>query len=659
MTGRLRFGPLGAFALLSALPILVLGVALMLHQRAQIRDEALSGARDAAVVAARVGIQPQLRRDDVQTGLSPAALTRVDALLHDRLADRIARVKVWGRGGTVVYSDDHRIVGRRFPISDELEEALGGEVASEVSDLTHSENTDDRRFGKLLEVYVPLRFGRDPRPAGAFELYTPYKPIAATIRRETREVALLVIAGLALLWGVLLRIALQTQRRLRRQATHDALTGLPNRVLFHDRVTRALLLARREQRHVAVLLVDLDDFKDVNDTLGHRVGDELLTQVGPRLEASLRASDSVARLGGDEFAILLPDVAGAEAARAVAAELASSIATTFSLDGVAVHVEASIGVAVSPEHGDSADLLLQRADVALYQAKGDRTGCALYDPGSDANSVDRLTLVGELREAIDGGQLALVYQPKLNPRSRTIEGVEALVRWHHPTRGVVAPGEFVPLAERTGLMPQLTSWVLTRAIAQAAHWRAAGRDLEIAVNISAGSLADEGLPKLVADRLRRSALPADRLVLEITETAVMHDPARARAVLTRLAATGVQFAVDDFGTGHSSLAYLKNLPISELKIDRSFVHGVDADTGNGAIVTAAIDLGRSLGLRVVAEGAETQAELAALADRRCELVQGFAISRPLSAAKLDVWLRAADRGGVFRTAAPQAPAEAV
>ncbi len=658
----MRFRPrnslVATFAILSSLSLAALGVVLTLEIGSRIRQDALANVRDVAIVTARFGIEPLISSRALRDGLHETDVERVDtALRAERLADRVVRVKVWSRNGQVVYSDDKRLIGRKFPIDDELEGALDGATSSDISSLNNAENLDERGFGKLLEVYVPLKSEADGKPSGAFELYMPYKPIAAQISSETRDLLLLLGGGLLLLWAVLMRIVIGASRRLRaqadenrHQATHDALTDLPNRLLFEDRTRQALLAARRTGAEVAVLLLDLDRFKEVNDTLGHKVGDRLICEVGVRLAGTVRASDTVARLGGDEFALLLSGVDGNEGALRVARELSAALDEPFLLEGVAVRVEPSIGVAIYPRDGADADTLLQRADVAMYLAKGSSSRCALYDPGLDVNDVEGLSLMADLRRALDHEQLALVYQPKLDPASGVITGVEALVRWKHPTRGLIAPADFIPAAEHTDLMAPLTNFVLCSALAQAGRWRARGRDLELAVNVSVGDLTQDLAERLPA-MLESEAVPAGRLTLEVTETGVMADPQRAAEVLERISATGVHVSIDDFGTGQSSLSYLKRLPINELKIDRSFVAGMARSDDDAVIVRSTLQLGHDLGLRVVAEGAESEAQLEALTQMGCDVVQGYAITKALPSEQLEAWLSVVERSGRYTVAA--------
>jgi diguanylate cyclase len=458
-------------------------------------------------------------------------------------------------------------------------------------------------------------------------------------------------AGLGLLgmfWAIVVGYQRRTERQAvenqqqavenQQQALHDGLTGLPNRTLLRDRTDQAIRQADRELCPAALLLIDLDRFKEVNDTLGHHYGDQLLVQVGERLRASLRAVDTVARLGGDEFAVLLPRIETAEGAMAVAGKLQAAFDEPFTLEDLALDVEASIGVALYPEHGSDPDELLQRAEIAMYVAKDTHAGFVLFDPKQDQHSPRRLALLGELRQAIDHGELVLHYQPKVDAHTGQMLGVEALVRWQHPEHGLLSPADFIPLAERTGLIGPLTHFVLDAALRQCRDWRRAGHELAIAVNVSARSLLDLSFPDQVAGLLARWEVPTRLLLVEITESTIMADPTHALEILGRLNIMGVQVAIDDFGTGYSSMAHLKTLPVHELKVDRSFVSQMTSSTSDAVIVRSTVDLGRNLGLRVVAEGVEDPQTLQALDALGCDAIQGYFISRPVPADDLIHWL---------------------
>jgi histidine ammonia-lyase len=426
--------------------------------------------------------------------------------------------------------------------------------------------------------------------------------------------------------------------RNRHEALHDSLTGLANRVLFYDRVEQVIGAAQRDGGEFAVLLMDLDRFKEVNDTLGHACGDQLLVEVGTRLELTLRGADSVARLGGDEFAMMLPG-APVKSVLEVTSRIRDALSSPFTLAGLPVQIEASIGIARYPDHATDVDGLIQRADVAMYVAKNANIDYAIYDLEEDRRDVNRLLLVSELRRAIDDRELILYYQPKVSVRGDTVSGVEALVRWCHPDRGIVGPDEFIEAAQETSLIRPFTLYVIDEALRQCRLWREEGHELAIAVNVSTRNLIDSGFPDEVAGLLDKWGVAPELLELEITESAIVGDPFRMKAVLERLAEMGVRLSVDDFGTGYTSLGYLRRLPISELKIDRSFVTNMASSEEDAVIVRATIGLGRNLGLEVVAEGVEDADVWDQLQSLGCDLAQGFLISRPMPPHELTEWLR--------------------
>lgn len=428
------------------------------------------------------------------------------------------------------------------------------------------------------------------------------------------------------------------QQEMEQRALHDTLTGLPNRALLADRFDQALRAAHRDGTAVGLLVIDLDRFKEINDTLGHHYGDELLIQVGPRFARALRESDTIARLGGDEFAVLLTEVSGIDAATEVAHKLQATLTRSFEVEGIELDVEASIGVVVSGEHGVDATTLMQRADIAMYVAKQHSLRVSTYDPAGDDHSPERLALLGDLRRALAHDELILHFQPKVSLSTGEVCGAEALVRWLHPERGLIQPGDFIPLAENTGLIGPLTRHVLDLALAQSRRWIDAGKPLQLAVNLSARNLLDERLDLMVAELLIEHAVPARLLKLEVTESAIMSDPVRAKELLHRLAEQGIEIAIDDFGAGYTSLGQLKNLPVTELKIDLSYVTTMDTDTSNSLIVRSVIELGHNLGLSAVAEGVESAAILTGLTSFTCDVAQGYHLSRPLPAQAFDEWL---------------------
>jgi diguanylate cyclase (GGDEF)-like protein len=428
------------------------------------------------------------------------------------------------------------------------------------------------------------------------------------------------------------------ERRITELAYMDRLTGLPNRALFSDRLQQAINAALREGHPLSVMMMDLDRFKYVNDTLGHPIGDLLLCEVAQRLRASLhRTSDTVARLGGDEFAVLLPtdDI---EAAKMIAVRMLKALEEPTMIEGQLVDIGASIGIVGFPQNGTDMNVLLRRADIAMYTAKRTNTGFALYDEKHDHNSAERLSLMSELRQAVERDQLTLYYQPKVDLATHTVKYVEALIRWDHPTRGFVAPDQFIPFAEQTGYIKTISRWVADKAIHQCAMWREQGIELAVSVNVSARELIQSTLPEMFQSMLEKYGVPAEWIWVEITESAILDDPDHAIETLERLRALGIRISIDDFGTGYSSLSYLKRMPVDELKIDKSFVMGMANHKDDETIVRSTIDLGHNMGLKVVAEGVETEEMLEQLKEMRCDLVQGYHLSRPLPPAKLALWL---------------------
>ncbi|HYM49320.1 MAG TPA: PAS domain S-box protein [Candidatus Limnocylindrales bacterium] len=430
----------------------------------------------------------------------------------------------------------------------------------------------------------------------------------------------------------------QVQQTLEHQALHDALTGLPNRVLVLDRLNQAILLARRQGSRVALLIADLDHFKEVNDSFGHQAGDQLLCQVGERFTAQLRDTDTVARLGGDEFAIVLMG-ADREGAAEVADKLIATLERPFVVEGQALDVGASIGIAIYPDHADDADGLFRRSDIAMYVAKRSRRTHAVYSHEQDEPRDSRLVMMAHLRHAIQAEALTLEYQPIVRFDDGRVERVEGLVRWRRPGRGLVPPSEFITLAEQTGLIQPLTHWVIAAALKQCAHWQAQGDGLTVAVNISMRNLLDPNFAEAVAQTIRVTGAEAGWLTLEITESAIMAESRRTLETLQRLRALGVRLSIDDFGTGYSSLAYLHRLPVDEMKIDQSFVQGLTVDEVSAAIVRAAVDLGHKLKLAVVAEGIEDAPTWQRAGALEIDFGQGYYLARPLPAADVVAWVR--------------------
>jgi len=477
--------------------------------------------------------------------------------------------------------------------------------------------------------------------------------LAASLFRHTSTVALGMAIGANVV--VIVRMAL-TLREVRRAAEYfrdartDQLTGLHNRRGFLEDV-EAKLRAAGDGSHVGVVLIDLDGFKEVNDSLGHRSGDELLAVVGQRFQQTMGRRGSFARLGGDEFATACLVASEAELV-AVARELAANLTDPIALDGVSVRVGASIGVAITPDHGTTESDLLRSADVAMYEAKRTQAGVCVYDPGHDLNSRERLALIQELRAAIDERALTLHYQPTIDLRTTRVRGLEALVRWHHPTRGLLYADAFIPLAERVGLIPQLTRAVLEQAVAEAARLQRAGHRLQMSVNISRYDLIDEELPAFIDAVLDRHRVPHHRLTLEVTESCLGEDPDRAKRCIDGLRSRGIRISIDDFGVGYSSMSQLLALPIDELKIDKSFVLALETDHRAHAIISSTVELGRALAVDVVAEGVEDSDTFATLQRLGTTIAQGYHMARPLTPDQLDDYL--ADRPPLRPASATQA-----
>lgn len=489
------------------------------------------------------------------------------------------------------------------------------------------------------------------------------------VRRDRRQLgAVLDIKGsaeLAQLFDVYNDMSAELARlydEYEKMAFTDQLTNLPNRALFNDRLAQMILSSKRRGEKLGVLLLDLDGFKEVNDTLGHYAGDLLLQKVGERLQRVLRASSTlarvtsedepyypgaediddvstVARLGGDEFAVLLPALKGVDGAIKVAKRIAEVLDAPIEIDGNSVIVTGTLGIAMYPEHGEDGDTLLRRVDIALYVAKNIQTSFSVYDAAYDRHSVNQLALKAELRAGIEQDQMILFYQPKLNISRGCVTGVEALIRWQHPTRGMIPPDQFIPLSEQRGLIGPLTDWVIRRALRQYKEWQRQGIELQVAVNLSSRVLYDLSLPNRIESTLRELELPPSALCLEVTEQATMQDPKRAMDILNRLDKMGISLSIDDFGTGYSSLGYLKNLPVDEIKIDKSFVMEMEKSENDAKIVHATIDLAHNLGLRVVAEGVENELVLKMLRSLNCDYAQGYHLTRPLPPEDLMDWIR--------------------
>jgi len=421
-------------------------------------------------------------------------------------------------------------------------------------------------------------------------------------------------------------------------ATHDDVTDLPNRSLFYDRVGRAILSANNKNELLAILLIEIANFNEVYDTLGRSSSDQILKQVSSRLQGVVLGVDSVARIDGNIFSILLTELTDTMEVELLAKHIQKALEPAFIIERLTFAVHANIGIVIFPEHGEDVDTLVQKAGVSLYVASKSNEGYASYKPSFDEHSPRRLTLMSELRHAIDRNELELYYQPKVSIQTGLLYGVEALVRWHHPSHGFISPDEFIPMAERTRMIKPLTLWVLKEAFKQCSKWRSQGKALIVSVNLSAKDLHDPELPDLIAGVAASTAVNPDWIVLEITEGSVMTDPDATLSILRRLDDMGYQLSIDDFGTGYSSLAYLKEMPLAELKIDRSFVQDIMISENDDVIVNATINLAHNLGLHVTAEGVETEEVFDKLKDYGCDIAQGFLLSKPIAVKDFNDWM---------------------
>lgn len=524
-----------------------------------------------------------------------------------------------------------------------------GEYARLVQSALGRGKEGQLEFGDKSYLWVTAPIGQGARTLIilhrlADDLASPFRTLGLGMIVAGGVILWLAIWSALILASVFMKRQKEHDATLTHQSLHDALTGLPNRELLRDRLHQAITLGRRRRRGVALLVMDLDQFKEINNTLGHASGDQILKQMGARLCNALRASDTVARLGGDEFALLMPEGDARQAVQ-LANKVHKILEPPYRVNDMDIEVSPSIGIGVFPDHGMSADEIMRRADVAMYQAKQKHSGHAVYEQETDAHSVRRLALMSDLRHAIDNGELMLYYQPEVELKSGAVIGVEALARWRHPQNGFIPPDEFIPLAEKSGMIKALTELVLQEALRQYHAWRRAGICLNMSVNLSARNLHDPSLPGRLRQLLAAWDVPSGDIHLEITESAMMANPERAGQILADFDAMGLGLWIDDFGTGYSSLDYLKRLPVDAIKIDKSFVRDMTEDKHNAAIVRATVELAHNLGLKVVAEGVENEQTRAALRGLGCDFMQGYYISKPVPAEELARWLERRDGFG--------------
>ncbi|MFN2587665.1 MAG: putative bifunctional diguanylate cyclase/phosphodiesterase [Actinomycetota bacterium] len=640
---RARTSLLAEFAAVSFVALALLGGVLAQTFLRTMRAEARHRALDVATLTAKADVRPRIPLEDLDAVLTKGEEAALDTKLRAVAArDGVSGVTLWGRTGEVLYSTEASLAGAAAEDPDLVDEALDGRATTAVSRRTPAGVT---AANDLLQVYLPLKSASGVTTA-ALEVDFDYASVAAAGHRDQRTALAVLVGSLVVIYLFMLATVARSSRTHHRQAretehqaVHDALTGLHNRAYFRERVEQAISEGKVSGERACLMLIDLDRFKEVNDTLGHHNGDQLLRQIAKRLQTELRESDTVARLGGDEFAVLLTNVADVTQVVRTAERILSCLKQPLFFMGLTLDVGASIGVSMFPDHARGVDALLQRADVAMYAAKETQTGYEFYNPDRDQNSLRRLALGSELSNAIQNKEVVLYYQPKADMRTGQIIGVEGLARWQHAYRGVVGPDEFIPLAEQTQLIRPLTMNLLDEAIHQISLWEKRGTKLKVAVNLSSRSLLDLQLPDQVARLLQKWQVEATSLELEITESTIMADARRALAVLSTLNSMGVGLAIDDFGTGFSSLSYLKRLPVREMKMDKSFVMKMAVDENDAAIVRSTIELGHNLGLRVVAEGVENEGIWQQLTALGCDLAQGYYLTRPVPADELEEWLR--------------------
>jgi diguanylate cyclase (GGDEF)-like protein len=621
-----------AYAAASLIPVVLLGAVLVRGSQQEAIDSGLEHGRAQAAVIEEMAIAPALTGADLDHQLTAAERERLqDATDLAIFNGSVIRLRLRGFSGRVVFSDNGSTAGALPTAHPAFRAAAVGRTDVAIV------QDPDGVSSQVIRVLQPVVAKATGQSTGVLELYLPYSTIAKHVQAQMRRTYWRLAAGLTALYAVLAFIAWSTTRRLRRHATqhqyealHDALTGLPNRTWFRERAEEAV---ERGQRG-AIVLVDLDRFKDVNDTLGHHAGDELLRIVAQRLHGALRTDDTVARLGGDEFGLILPGIPDAAHALELLTRVREELAAQIVLEEVPLSIEASFGIALYPAHGTTVELLLQHADAAMYQGKRGTSGVVVYESATVAQPTQSLIVQGELRRALEHDELVLHYQPKVDLASGRICGVEALVRWDHPQRGLLPPAEFLPAAEQSSLIDPFTAWVLRRALTDHATWTALGLPWPLAVNVSARNLEAPAFPESVAELLAELGVPANRLSVEITETALAADAVAAARAVAAMAGQGIAIAIDDFGKGYTSLSQLRTLPIAELKLHQSFVMDLAQDERDRAIVRSVIGLAAGLGCRVTAEGVETPETASWLAAAGCHRAQGFLFSKPLAYAEL-------------------------
>lgn len=635
---------LSTIAVVMLVPIILIGLVLGVSYRSEATRRGLAQGQSEAVILAESVIEPILSGQPLSKGLTPLERTRMRTLSTEMVKNRsVQRLRLRDLQGNVIFSNDGS--GFHQVIEDDALDAAHGETVVQLTHLNSDAVDIGRVRGLSVEVYLPLYVGAPSNRVGVLEIYLPYTPISDDVSAGIHSLYRNLAVSLALLYLIVFGISLWVGRGLRRQvrvnrfqAEHDALTGLSNRAHFRAIGGAELRAGERNGRCTTIAVIDLDRFKEVNDTLGHQNGDLLLTILAERIAREVRLPHTVARFGGDEFGVIL---SGVDTPFDTLYQLREVIQSEVLVSGLPLSVEASIGYAVAPTDGTSIDDLLQLADMAMYAAKNERSGVAGFDVSQNHYDASQLTLVAELRHAIASDQLVLHYQPKIDLREHRVGGVEALVRWQHPQQGLLFPDRFIPLVEQTDLIDELSLWVIGQALKDLHEFSTYDEDFHMAVNVSVRNLGRIGFADQVLDALRDAQFEPQRLTIEVTETALMADPTRTEDALTQMSDAGVRISIDDFGSGQTSLGMLANLPIAELKIDRSFIQDVQSIPEHAAIVRSMVELGHQLGLGVVAEGVETQMELSVVASTGCDVVQGYHFARPMPIDQLKPWLETA------------------
>ena len=631
------------FTLLTGVSLAIASVAIFVMVRGFVTSQARDAVEQNTRFVAQAVLSRELAPGDFERQLTPARRRALKRLFRQQvMIDDVESAALYDTGGSLRFSTTEPAGAGTAPLhaASAVRATLAGQKIRTAVEQTTARDGSSRT---VLRQLVPIWFG--DRAAGVLVTERDYAPIARSVTATFLPIALVLEGVLLVLFISLFPVLRRATRQIdshmeeiEHQALHDSLTGLPNRVLFHDRIETALANARRTGGRAAVLLLDLDGFKEINDALGHASGDQLLRELAVRLRGTLRDTDTIARLGGDEFGVVMP-AGSADDVLETATRIHVAVDEPFEIGGLSLDVKTSVGGVLYPDDASDADTLVRFADVAMYAAKRNRTRIELYNPAADVSSRESLSLGSELRRALEAGDIVAHYQPKVEVSSGRVVGAEALVRWDHPERGIVLPSQFLPVVQKAGLMGSLTALVLQGAAAEAAAWSRDGLDLGVAVNVDVDALLDPAFPRRVAEVLEETGLAPELLTIELTETSLMADPVRAGYVARELSSVGVRLSIDDFGTGYSSLGYLTALPLAELKIDRSFVGRMTESPMDMVIVRTILDLGSNLDLSVVAEGIESTKAREMLEELGCGLAQGYEFGSPMSAGRLTAFLR--------------------